>query len=314
MAAYLLSRLRLGVVTLLLVLLVTFVLIRLAPGDPTDAFLEEVRATQEQIALLRHQLGLDRPLPVQFAYYAGRVLKGEFGRSYLTREPVRTMIFRVFPFTLELAFSSTLLSIVVGIPLGILAARRRNTPFDYLSSAAAVTIYSMPRFWVGLLLILLFAVRYQWFPVIGVGDEHKMLDRLHHLVLPMLALGLSRVALLTRITRSAVLDVMQQDFIRTARSKGLAELRVTLHHTLRNALIPILTVIGLGLGHLIGGSVIVEAVFVRPGLGSLLVESIRGRDYPVAQGTIFFFAIGIVLTNIIVDILYGRVDPRIRYG
>ena len=314
MTAYLVSRLRLSVITLFLVLLATFVMIRLAPGDPTGAFLEEIRATPETIAVLRGQLGLDRPLPIQFAYYVGRVVRGEFGRSYQSRQPVGAMVLRVLPYTLELALAATLLSAVVGLPLGILAARRRNTIVDYVSSTLAVAVYSMPRFWVGLVLILLFAVRYPWFPVIGVGNETNFLDRLYHLVLPTLALGLSRVALVTRITRSAVLNVLQQDYIRTARSKGLGEPRVVWHHLLRNALIPIITVVGLGLGGLIGGSVIVETVFVRAGLGMLLVEAIRARDYPVVQGTVLFIAVGIVLVNILVDFLYAFLDPRIRFA
>ncbi len=314
MSRYLGRRLLLSVPTLFLVIVVTFLMIRLAPGDPAEAFLQEVRATQEQFIALRHRLGLDRPIPVQIAYYIGRVLTGDLGYSYFTRQPVLHMILSRFRFTLELALAATVLSTVIGIPLGILAAARRNRALDYAISTAAVAVYSMPRFWVGLLLILIFSLRFSWFPIIGVGVEGNLIDRLHHLVLPTVAIGLSRIALLARITRSSVLDVLRQDFVRTARSKGVAEPRVLVRHTLRNALIPILTVVGLGLGHLLGGAIIVETVFVRAGLGTLLVDAIRSRDYPVVQGTILFFALGIVLVNIMVDALYALADPRIRYA
>jgi ABC-type dipeptide/oligopeptide/nickel transport system permease component len=313
MTRYLARRLLLAIPTLLLVLIATFLMIRLAPGDPAQAFLEETSATEERLRVVRRQLGLDRPLPVQLAYYAVRVVRGNLGHSYFSHQPVLTMIMTRLPFTLELAAAATLLSIALGIPLGILAALRRGRGVDMLISTVAVVTYSMPRFWVGLLLILLFALRLQWFPVIGAGGT-TIGSRLYHLMLPMLAIGLSRVALLTRITRSTMLDVLRQDFIRTARSKGVGERAVLSRHALRNTLIPILTVVGLGLGHLIGGSIIAEAVFVRPGLGTLLIEGIRARDYPVVQGSLLFFAVGIVAMNILVDALYALVDPRIRYS
>jgi ABC-type dipeptide/oligopeptide/nickel transport system permease component len=289
-------------------------MIRLAPGDPAEAFLSEARVTEEVLAQVRRQLGLDRPVPVQFLYYVGRVARGDFGQSFLKHEPVIAMISNVWPYTLELALAATIVASSIAIPLGVLAATHRNTVFDYTLSTVAAAVYSMPRFWVGLLLILAFAVRVQWFPVIGAGVEGGMFNRLYHLVLPTVTLGLSRAALLTRVTRSSVLESLRQDYVRTARSKGLAESRVLARHALRNALIPIITVTGLGFGRLIGGTILVEAVFVRPGLGTLLVEAIRARDYPVVQGTILFFALGIVVVNVMVDLMYATADPRIRYA
>jgi len=314
MGRYLVRRILLSLPTLFCILLATFLMIRLAPGDPADAFLEEIRATQEQLAQLRHHLGLDRPLPVQFAYYVARVLRCQFGISYFQQRPVLDLLAARLPFTLELALAATLLSVLLGVPLGMVAALRRNSPLDYAISTVAVIGYSLPRFWVGLLLILLFALRLNWFPVIGSGTEGNLASRLHHLVLPAVAVGFSRTALLARMTRNSMLEVLRQDFIRTARSKGLPERTVLGQHALRNALIPIVTVIGLGVGHLITGSIVVETVFVRPGLGTLLVEAIRSRDYPVVQGALLFFGVGIVALNILVDLTYALLDPRIRYG
>lgn len=309
---YLGRRLALTIPTLALVLVASFLMIHVAPGDPAEAFADEVRMSDERLTAIRRGLGLDRPIPVQFADYVGHVVRGDLGRSYFTREPVLGMILKRLRFTVELATAAVAVSVTAGVLLGVLAAIQRGTWLDTVTSAAAVGVYSMPRFWVGLLLVLIFAVRFPWFPVIGAGTTGSLLSRLHHLVLPTLAMALAQAAMLSRITRGSVLDVLDQEFIRTARSKGLAERRVLFRHALRNALIPILTVIGLGFGRLLGGSVVIETVFVRPGLGTLLVEAIRARDYPVVQGTILIFAIGIIAVNIVVDALYPLIDPRIR--
>jgi len=314
MGAYLARRVLLAVPTLCLVLVASFVLVRLTPGDPALAYLEDVRVTQAALTQVRHQLGLDRSLPLQLAYYAGRVARGDLGRSYFTHQRVVTMIADRFQFTLELALAATALSVALGVPLGVLAATRRNTAVDYLVSTAAVIAYSMPGFWVGLLLILTFADWLPWFPVIGTGTPGHPADLLYHLVLPAVSVGLARVALLARITRSSMLDVVHQAFVQTARSKGLAERRVLFRHALRNALIPILTILGLGVGHLLGGAIVAETVFVRAGLGMLLVQAMQGRDYPVIQGTLLIFAVGIIVANMVVDALYALADPRIRYG
>lgn len=287
-------------------------MVRLAPGDPAEVYAEELTISEERLATIRRGLGLDRPVPVQFAYYVGHVLRGDLGRSYFTREAVLGMILTRLPFTLELAVCAEAVSVAIGVPLGILAAVRRDTWRDHVTFGAAVGAYSMPRFWVGLLLTLIFAVRLPWFPVIGAGAAGGVLSRLHHLVLPTVAIALAQAALLSRVTRGSMLEVLAQDFVRTARSKGLAGQFVLFRHALRNALIPILTVASLSFGRLLGGSVVIETVFVRPGLGTLLVEAIRSRDYPVVQGTILIFALGIIAVNIAVDALYPLIDPRIR--
>jgi len=309
---YLGRRLALAIPTLVLVLVASFLMIRVAPGDPAEAFADEVRMSDERLTVIRRGLGLDRPIPVQFAYYVGHVVRGDLGRSYFTREPVLGMILTRLRFTVELATAAVAVSVTTGVFLGVLAAIRRGTWLDTVTFTAAVGVYSMPRFWVGLLLVLIFAVRFPWFPVIGAGTSGSLLSHLHHLVLPTLAMALAQAAMLSRVTRGSVLDILDQDFIRTARGKGLTERRVLFRHALRNALLPILTVIGLGFGRLLGGSVVIETVFVRPGLGTLLVEAIRARDYPVVQGTILIFAIGIIAVNIVVDALYPLIDPRIR--
>lgn len=314
MGRYVLRRILLAFPTLFCILLATFLMIRLAPGDPADAFLEEIRATPETLARLRHHLGLDRPLPVQFAYYVGRAVRGEFGTSYFHGRPVLDLLRSRLPFTLELALAATVLSVLLGIPLGMAAALHRASALDYLISTVAVLGYSLPRFWVGLLLILIFALRLEWFPVIGGGAGGSLPSRLSHLVLPAIAVGISQTALLARMTRTSLLEVLQQDYVRTARSKGLPGRIVLGRHALRPALIPVVTVVGLGIGHLLTGSIVVETVFVRPGLGTLLVEAIRSRDYPVVQGTLLFFGMGIVVLNIVVDLVYTALDPRVRYG
>jgi len=310
-SGYLGRRLALLGPTLFLVLVATFLMIRLAPGDPALAFVEDRDPPEAQLAAMRHRLGLDRPVPVQFLYYFGRVLRGDLGRSYFSHEPVLGMILRRLPFTVELAVAAQLLSIVIGIPLGVAAATRRNSWLDHAISGLAAALYSTPRFWVGLLLVLLFAVHLGWFPVIG-GTSAGILGRLHHLVLPSLSIALAHGALLARTTRGSLLDVLRADFVRTAHSKGLPEPRVLRRHALRNALLPVATIVGLSFGRLLGGSLIAETVFVRPGVGTLLVEAVRGHDYPVVQGTIFFLGGAIVFVNILVDLIYALIDPRIR--
>jgi peptide/nickel transport system permease protein len=311
-STYVGRRLLLLVPTLLLTLVTTFIMLRLAPGDPADALLEEIQAGEAQHVAVHHQLGLDRPVPVQFAAYVSRVLRGDLGRSYFTREPVLEKLLSRLPFTLELALAAQAVAMAIGLPFGVLAAVRPRTWFDYAASAGAVAVHSMPRFWIGLLLMLTFAVHLEWFPVIGAGRQGDLLDQLLHLVLPVLAIALVHSGQLARTARASLLEVLRQDFVRTARGKGVPERRILLRHALPGALVPIMTIIGLGFGRLLGGAVVVETVFVRPGLGTLLAEAIRARDYPVVQGTILFFAVAIVLVNIVVDIGYAVFDPRIR--
>jgi peptide/nickel transport system permease protein len=305
---------RLGVAlsTLCLVLVASFLMVRLAPGDPAEAFADEVRLSDQQLAQTRRALGLDRPVPVQFAAYLGRLLRGDLGRSYFSGEPVAVLIGSRLRFTLELAVAAHLLAIAMGIPLGLLAAVRRDSWLDHLALTSAVALHAMPRFWIGLALLLVFALRLPWFPITGAGSSGDPLDRLHHLVLPAMAVALAQAALLARVTRASLLEALSQDFVRTARGKGLTSRHVLIRHGLRSALPPVVTVAGLGLGRLLGGSVVVETVFVRPGIGTLLVEAMRARDYPVVQGAILVLAMGIVVLNTAVDLLYPVFDPRVR--
>ncbi|MBI4279391.1 MAG: ABC transporter permease [Armatimonadetes bacterium] len=317
MIQYVGRRLAAASVQLAVVLAITFILVRLTPGDPVTAYLSRVQSETsippEQIAQIRKDLGLDQPAPVQFVYYVGRVLRGNLGVSYSQSEPVLTIIGSQLPFTLHLALATIVIEVLVGIPLGVFAATRRGSFADYIATTMATIGYSVPRFWIGMILILVFAVGLRMFPVIGVGTPGNPAQILHHLVLPALALGLAGAAYTARMTRSAVLEVLGEDYLRTARAKGLPERRVLLHHTVRNALIPVTSVVGISLGRALGGSAIIETLFARAGIGSLLVDAITQRDYTVVQGTILVFALGVFLVNLAVDLGYAWLNPRIRF-
>ncbi|MDQ7850192.1 MAG: ABC transporter permease [Armatimonadota bacterium] len=317
MAGYVIRRLLAAAVQACVVLVITFTLVRLTPGDPVTAYLSRVQSeasvSPEHIALIRRQLGLDRPVVVQFWLYARRVLRGDLGISYTQSEPVLRIVFSQLPYTVQLALAALLIEVAVGLPLGVVAATRRGTALDYLATTAATAAYSLPRFWIGMVLILVFAVRFGMFPVIGVGAEGDLVDIVHHLVLPAVALGLAGAAYIARMTRSAMLEVLGEDYVRTARAKGVAEAIVLRHHALRNALIPVVTVIGVSLGRALGGSAIIETLFGRVGIGSLLVEAITQRDYALVQGAILIFALGVFLVNLGIDIAYAWLNPRIRY-
>ncbi len=299
------------------VLVITFLLIRLTPGDPVMAYLSRVQSetsvSKARIQAIRHSLGLDQPVIVQFGLYVGRVAHGDLGISYTQSEPVRGIIFSQLPYTMHLALSALLIELLIGIPLGIYAATHRGSLTDYLATTAATLGYSLPRFWIGMVLILTFSVAWGLFPVIGVGTAGDVLDILHHLVLPALALGIAGAAYVARMTRSAVLEVLGEDYVRTARAKGVAEQVVLLRHAVRNALIPVVSVVGISLGRALGGSAIIETLFGRVGIGSLLVEAITQRDYALVQGTILVFALGVFLVNLMVDLGYAWLNPRIRF-
>ena len=299
--------------TILGVLTGVFLITRLIPGDPSIVILGEL-ATPESLEAMRHQLGLDQPILVQYVEFLYRVLQGDLGRSLLTDEPVVHEILRVFPFTLELAFAALFVSVILGIPVGIFSATRRNTPGDYITMAVALLGVCSPAFWVGILLILTFGLQLGWFPVIGAGTHDDLPELLHHLVLPAIALGTYVTGLTARITRSSILDVLGEDYIVAARSKGLVERIVVWRHVLWNALIPVVTVVGLNLGRMMGGSIIVEIVFARPGLGRLLVDAIFARDYPKVQAVVAVFALIFILVNFLVDLSYSYIDPRIEHG
>ncbi|MCL6554003.1 MAG: ABC transporter permease [Firmicutes bacterium] len=306
MGLYLLRRLGLAVPTLLGVTVVVFALIRLIPGDPARLILG-LQASEDEVARLRVELGLDRPLYVQYARFFARLVRGDLGYSAVTREPVIGEIGSRLPATVQLAVSSIVLATLAGMAAGILSAARQYSALDYLVMTVALFGVSLPVFWLGLMLMLLFSVYLNWLPAGGYGTPA-------HLVLPTVALAAFSIAIIARMTRSSLLEVFNQDYIRTARAKGLHGRVVILRHALKNALIPVITVIGLQFGALLGGAILTETVFAWPGMGRLLVSAITARDYAVVQGVVLVFAGLFTLVNLAVDVLYAYVDPRIHYG
>jgi len=302
---YLARRVTIMVPLLLGVSLIIFVLIRLIPGDPAE-LLASQWATAEDIALVRRAWGLDRPLPVQYGVFLGNLLRGELGRSVASGVPVSVEIAARYPSTILLAAASMGVAIAVGGTAGIISAQRPYSWWDNGAMVLALLGVSTPAFWAGLMLMLLFSVILGWLPASGMGS-------LRHLVLPAVTLGMAAAGIIARQTRSSMLDVFGQDYIRTARSKGVAEPAVTYRHALKNAVIPVVTIIGLQFGTLLGGSVIVESVFAWPGMGRLLVDAILVRDYPIVQAAVLLFAATFAGINLLVDLLYGLLDPRIRY-
>ena len=297
-------RLLLAVPTLAGVLVVVFLLLYVAPGDPVMAMVGE-RADPETIARLRAELRLDDPLPVQFAHYAGGVLRGDLGRSYITGRPILGDLLERFPKTLQLAGAAMLLAAVCGITLGVLAARRPGGWTDRLSLGVAYLGISFPVYWIGLILILVFAVQLRWLPPSGFGKPQ-------HLILPALALGMRSIAFLARMTRSAMLEALGSDYSRTARAKGVRERVVVVRHALRNALIPVITVLGLDFGAYLTGSILTETIFSWPGLGRYVVNAIARRDLPGVQGAVLFMSVVFVIVNLITDLAYAKADPRVR--
>ncbi|CAA9575418.1 MAG: ABC transporter, permease protein 1 (cluster 5, nickel/peptides/opines) [uncultured Thermomicrobiales bacterium] len=314
MAAYILRRLILVLPVILVVGVVVFALVHLTPGEPAAVILGD-RATAEEIARLRDQLGLNDPLPVQFVRWFGGVLRLDFGESIFLGESVtRSLLGRVQP-TVLLTLYALCFQILIGVPAGVLAAVRHNSPVDRVLTVLAISGASVPTFFLGILLILVFAVRLRWLPSGGyVPFTEDPIAHLKGMLLPAFALGFSAAGLLARLVRSSMLDVLREDYVRTAFAKGLPEGLVVVRHALRNALIPALTVIGTSVGALLGGAVVTETVFTIPGMGRLVVQSIARRDYPVIQGAIMTIAVTYVLVNLLVDLLYVYADPRVRLG
>ncbi len=305
MTAYLIKRLLLTIPVLLLTALLVFSALHLAGGDPV-MLLVPPNAPQEVRDAVRAKLGLDKPLPVQFVTYMGNVLQGDLGRSISSRKEVSDLIVEKLPVTLELGASAFLLAYMLALPLGIIAALNHNKFLDWSSMVVALIGVSMAGFWLGLMLMYIFAAQLRWLPPTGHGG-------LKYLILPTLALALPRVGRIARITRSSLLEVVGQDYIRTARAKGLSERMMVYRHALRNALIPIIALMGLDLGYIVGGAVVIEAVFARPGIGDMMLRAIYARDFPVLQGCMFVLALAIILSNIAADLTYVVVDPRIRH-
>jgi peptide/nickel transport system permease protein len=303
LGGFLTYRLLRALIALWLVSTVVFVVIRLS-GDPAPLLLPP-DAPIAEMNRVRSELGLDRPLPVQYAVFLGNVAQGDFGRSIHLRQPALRVVVRQLPATIELGLAAFALALLVAFPIGVLSAVRRNSVLDHSAMGLALLGQSAPTFFLGILFILVFALRLDLFPTSGRGDWR-------HLVLPALTLGAFTMASIARITRSAVLEVQRADFIRTARAKGVAEVWVVAKHTLRNAALPILTITGLQFGTLLGGSVVTETVFSWPGMGRLAIQSIYNRDYPVVQAAVFLAALLFIVINLVLDVLYGILDPRAR--
>jgi len=334
MLRFLLTRLSLIVPTFIGMTLVAFFLIRLVPGDPIETLAGERGIDATRHALLLKEYGLDRPVLVQYGIYIGRVLQGDLGKSIITHEPVLNEFLALFPATIELALCAILFALVLGIPAGILAAVKRNSVLDHGVMGVSLTGYSMPIFWWGLLLILLFSVQLDLTPVSGriaftyfiepvtgfllldtllAGNKAAFWSAATHLILPTIVLGTNPLAVIARMTRSAMLEVLGEDYIRTARAKGLSNLRVVALHALRNALIPVVTVIGLQVGVLFTGAILTETIFSWPGVGKWMIEAIGRRDYPVLQGGMLLLGIIVMSVNLLVDVTYGMINPKVRH-
>ena len=305
MTAFLVRRLVRTIVVLWGVTTIVFVVTRLS-GDPI-ALIVPPEAPRAEIERVRAQFGFDRPLPVQYGIFIRRAVVGDFGQSIRQRQPAMRLALDRLPATLQLAAWSFLFAVVVGVPLGIVAGVRPRSLWDNLTMTVAVVGQAVPTFYLGILLIIFVAVRLGWLPVGGRGDWKT-------LVLPVVTLGTYAMASIARLTRSAMLEVMSQDYVRTARAKGLSEWAVTLRHGFRNALIPVVTIMGLQFGTLLGGAVVTETIFAWPGLGLLAINGIGSRDYPVVQAAVFLAAVSFVIINLVVDLLYSQLDPRIRYA
>ena len=335
MFQFILKRLSTVIPTFIGITLLTFTLIHMIPGDPIEIMAGERGISPERHAMLAAELGLDQPIWKQYFSYVGGILQGDLGNSLVTKKPVVEEFFELFPATVELAFLAAMFAIIIGLPAGIIAAVKRGSVFDHTVMGVSLTGYSMPIFWWALLLMLVFSVNLGWTPVSGRIDVALWIDHvtgfmlidsllsdevgafgsaIHHLILPSIVLGTIPLAVIARMTRSSMLEVLGEDYIRTARAKGLAPWRVIVIHALRNALIPVITVIGLQVGILLSGAILTETIFAWPGIGKWLIESIGRRDYPVVQGGILIIATLIILVNLLVDIIYGVVNPRIRHA
>ncbi|RYE63839.1 MAG: ABC transporter permease [Oxalobacteraceae bacterium] len=312
MIGYVIRRLLLAIPTLIAMLTMVFVLVRLVPGDPAVAMLGD-RASAETLQTLRAELGLDQSIAVQYVQFVTKTLSGDFGRSMTSGRTVLEEVALVLPYTLELAVAAMLIGTCLGIPLGVLAAVRRNQWPDYLSRILSLVGLSFPGFVSGILMLLAFAVWLQWLPVMSRASSDPI-SHLRNLALPALNLGLIMTAYIARVTRSSMLEVMGEDYIRTARAKGVQPMKLVVRHALGNALIPIVTVVGLYFGTLIGNSVLTEIVFTRPGLGKLILGALQSRDYTLLQGLMVVFATFVILVNTATDLIYALVDPRVSYA
>lgn len=304
MLSYIIRRLLAGIPVLIGVSLITFILMHIVPGDPVTASLEK-RTDVATINRIRHEMGLDRPLPVQYVEFVGKAAIGDFGNSFQTRLPVGQMIATALPMTARVAVSAILVAMLIGIPFGVLAALKHNSYIDYMATITTLSFISAPVFWIAVIAQLVFGLQLDWFNISGYKGPMD-------LVLPAAVLGTRYAASIARYTRASMLEVLNQDYVRTARAKGVAERLVIWKHAVRNAMVPLLTIIGLEFGGLMTGSILTESVFGLPGVGLITIQAISARDFPVIEGTVLFTAVVFVLANILVDIGYSIVDPRIR--
>ncbi len=311
MLQYIVRRLLLAIPILIAVVTLVFFVVRMAPGDPAQVILGD-SASQESLTALRAELGLDRPLLVQYGEFLFSIIKGDLGNSIIRKQSINSMIAEVLPYTIELTLAGVLVGVILGLPLGVFSAVFRNSAADYGVRIMSLLGLSFPAFYSGILLLLAFAVYLGWFPVISDPDMGNLGERLYMLVLPAMNLGLIMMAYVVRSARSSLLETLGEDYIRTARAKGLPGFIILYKHALKNALIPVITIVGLYLGVLVGNSVLTEIVFNRPGLGKLILSALDERDYSLLQGLMVIYAFIIVLVNLITDLTYGMVDPRIR--
>lgn len=315
MQTYIIKRLLFLIPVLFVVSVIVFSIIHLIPGDPATVLLGTEAADPELLARLKNSLGLDKPLHIQYALWLGRVLKGDLGRSVRTGEPVLKLILQRFPFTLELAIYALFLAVIVAIPIGTMAATSSSRAVDIAFQTVALFGLSTPAFWSGTMFILLFSVHLGWFPIVNFPPfAVAPLKNLQGFFLPALTVAIPNAAAMARMTRAAVLEVSLQEYVKAARAKGLSERIVVFKHILKNAMVPIITLVGILAGYLLGGTIIVEQVFAIPGLGRLSVESVIQRDYPLLQAVVLFATVGFVIVNLIVDLLYVFLNPKIRYG
>ena len=333
MTSYIIRRLLSLIPTLFGVSIIVFLFLRMIPGDPALALGGE-HATEATVERIREEFGLNKPLPQQYITYMGKVLRGDLGRSILSKRPIADEIRARFPATLELSVCALIVALVVGLPAGIISATKRNSPIDNIAMVGSLLGISMPIFWLGLMLNWFFAVELGWLPSVTrldasidlqritnliivdsilTGNAEALLNGIKHLILPSIALSTISMAIIARMTRSAMLEVLEQDYIRTARAKGLIERVVTVRHALKNALLPVITVLGLQVGVLLSGAVLTETIFAWPGIGRWLYLSILSRDYPIVQGMALFITALFLVVNLLVDVSYALVDPRIRY-
>ncbi len=334
MLRFILTRVGLVIPTFIGITLLTFAMIRMVPGDPIELLAGERGVTPERHAQLRAEYGFDQPLLVQYGNYVGGILQGDLGKSITTKQPVLNEFFTLFPATVELSVCAIILAMLIGLPAGIMAAIKRGSVYDHAMMGTALTGFSMPIFWWALLLIILFSGTLGWTPVSGrisllyffepvtgfmlidsylSGQKGAFTSALSHLILPTIVLSTIPLAVIARQTRSAMLEVLNEDYVRTAKAKGLSPFRVVGVHALRNALIPVITVIGLQVGVLFSGAVLTESIFSWPGIGKWLIDSIGRRDYPSVQGGILLIATTVILVNLLVDLVYGLINPRIRH-